>query len=129
MRHAHIYNAPPARCVPVRLENSSSSITPSWYVTCPNVEIISRTALSSSNEYALYTVYHFLFCYGSTFLLDARILIEYLKKELGITTWVSEIYHFWKSLPAVRKILGGDFFYKFEFNEFFFPASNFFMKK
>ena len=44
-------------------------------------------------------------------MLDAQIFFEYLKKELGITRWVSEIYHFWKSLPAVRKILGGDFFF------------------
>ena len=62
-------------------------------------------------------------------MLDAQIFFEYLKKELGITRWVSEIYLFWKSLPAVRKILGGDFFHKFEFNEFFFPASNFLTQK
>jgi len=43
------------------------------------------------------------------FLLDARIRIEYLIKELGITRRVSEIYHFQNPCLLSEKLWAGIF--------------------
>lgn len=90
---AHIESSSAAMyaCESVELTRKISCVLVVHVSSCHNsgsedAQLFSRVCLTHA--------YHFLFCYGRTFLLDAQIFFEYLKKELGITLWVSEIYHF-----------------------------------